>query len=196
MGDDSHPEWPGALGDLLADPAQTGDAKRLAAKLVSEKALLFPAAVFHGAIGGRDEARQRQHERERMLGDADAVGARGVDHEDAAGAGGRDVDVVHAGAGPGHNPQLRRGVEQPGVHLRGASDHQRVGVGEIGGQHSGRAAGTGIDHPAGFGAEQIERGHREVVGNDNFQCVGIVSVCRVHVRRPRRDTVRRQVITI
>ena len=184
MRDDSHPEWPGALGDLLADPAQARDAKRLAAKLVSEKALLFPAAIFHGAIGGRDEARQRQHERERMLGDADAVGARGVDHEHAAGAGGRDVDVVHAGAGPGHNPQLRRGIEQPGVDLCGASNHQRVGVGEIGGQHSGRAARTGIDHPAGFRAQQIERGRREVVGNDNFQCVWYRVRLRVHLRRP------------
>ena len=36
---------------------------------------------------------------ERVLGDADAVGAGGVHDEDAAIARGADVDVVHAGAG-------------------------------------------------------------------------------------------------
>ena len=49
---------------------------------------------------------------------------------------------------------------------------------------AGVRPGAGIDHPAGFGAKQIERGGREVVGNDNFQWVGVVSVCRVHLRRP------------
>ena len=54
---------------------------------------------FIALIGGRNQPRQRQHQRAGVLGDADAVGAGRVDDQDAARAGGGDVDVVDAGAG-------------------------------------------------------------------------------------------------
>ena len=65
-----------ALRDFLADAAEAGDAERLAAQLGAEEALLLPLAVLHRAVGGRNRARQRQHQRAGVLGDADAVGAR------------------------------------------------------------------------------------------------------------------------
>ena len=109
VGDDAHAERPRALRDLLADPARARRCRASCRAARCRETLLFPAPVLHRAIGGRDRARQRQHQRAGVLGDADAVGAGRVDDEDAARAGGRDVDVVHAGAGAGDDPQLRRG---------------------------------------------------------------------------------------
>ena len=159
--DDSHAEGPRAQRHLVADSPQARDAERLPAELVPEEALLLPAALLHRSIGGGHQARQRQHERQRVLRDADAVGPGRVDDEDAARAGGRDIDVVHAGAGAGHNPQLRRGFEQPGVDLRRAANDQRVGVGEVGRERGRGPSGARINLPARFGAQQFEGGGGE-----------------------------------
>ncbi len=158
-----------ALRHFLADASEPGDAERLAAQLGAEKALLFPAPVLHRVIGGRHRARQRQHQRAGVLGDADAVRARRVDDEDAARAGGGDVDVVDAGAGAGDDAEPRRRVHQRRVHFGRAADEQGVGVGEVGGERVRLASGARIDDPAAFGAEQIQRGGREIVGDDDFQ---------------------------
>jgi hypothetical protein len=136
--DDAHPERAGPLGDLLADPSETREAQRLSAELVAEEAFLFPASSFHRLIGGGNEARQCEHQRECVLGDADAVGAGRIDDQNAAGAGRSDVDVVDAGTGARDDSQLRRSGEQRRRDLRRAADHQCVGVGEVCGQRCGR----------------------------------------------------------
>ena len=168
MGDDAHAERPRALRHFLADASEAGDAERLPAQLGAEKLLLLPAPFLHRAIGGGDRARQRQHQRAGVLGDADAVGAGRVDDEDAAGAGGGDVDVVHAGAGAGDDAEAGRRVQQRRVHLGRAADEQGVGVGEVGGQDVGRPPGARVDDPAGLGPEQFQRRGGQVVGDDDF----------------------------
>ena len=106
-------------------------------------------------------------QRHRQFRDADAVGARRVHDDDAARAGGVDVDVVDAGAGARDRAKPRRGGDQIGGHFRGAAHDDGVGVGEIGGQVGRRAAAARIDGPA-FGAQEVERRGREVVGDDDF----------------------------
>ena len=165
--DDAHAERRGAARDLLADPAEPGEAERLVAQLFAEKLLLLPLALLHRRIGGRQVAREREHLAERQLGDADAVRARRVHDDDAAGAGGGDVDVVDAGAGAGNHPQARRGGDDRRGHLGGAANDNRVGVGEVGGELVRRAAGTGVDLPS-FRAQQIERGSGKIIGDNNF----------------------------
>ena len=110
---------------------------------------------------------QRQHEPHRQLGDADAVRAGGVHDDDAAGAGRGDVDVVDAGAGARDGAQARRGLDQGGRDLGRAADDDGVGVGEIGGELVGCPARSGIDLPA-FGAQEVEGGGGEIVGDDDF----------------------------
>ena len=97
--DDAHAERARAAGDFLTDTSQPGDGECLAAELAAEKPALFPAFVLHRAIRGRNRPRHGQHERQRVLGDADAVGAGRIDDEDAACGRGIDVDVVDARAG-------------------------------------------------------------------------------------------------
>ena len=138
--DDAHAERAGALRNLLADAAQAGDAERLAAQLGAEEALLLPPGVLHRAIGGGNRSRHRQHQRARVLGDADAVRARRVDDENSAAARGGDVHVVHASARARDDPQAGRRVEQARVHFRRTANEQRIGVGEIAGERVGRSA--------------------------------------------------------
>ena len=138
---------------------ETGEAERLAAHFFAEETLLVPLALLHRRVGGRNFSGKCQQLRHRQFRDADAVGARRVHHDDAARAGGVDVDVVDAGAGARDGAQLRRGRNQIGGHFRGAAHDDRVGVGEIGGEFGGRPAAARVNVPA-FGAEQVESGRR------------------------------------
>ena len=107
-----HAEGARAVGHFLADAAEPDDAERLAAKLRAHQALLVPDAALHRGIRGPHRAREREHQRPGVLGDADAVRAWGVHDDDAAVGGGADVDVVDAGAGAGDHPKTwRRGDE-------------------------------------------------------------------------------------
>ena len=92
-------------------PGRSGRARRFRASCRAARAgqlLLVPDALLHRRVGRRNRARQRQHQRDRQLGDADAVRAGGVHDEDAAFGCGGNVDVVDAGAGAGNHPQTRR----------------------------------------------------------------------------------------
>ena len=70
----------------------------------------LPSFIARSAAG--TDARERQHERARVLGDADAVGARRVDDENAAALAAGDVDVVDAGAGARDDAQAGSAGEQ------------------------------------------------------------------------------------
>jgi hypothetical protein len=120
--DDAHPERAGALRDLLADAAEAGNAEGLALQFEAGELLLFPLSGLHRLIGGGDGTGQRQHQAERMLGDADAVGAWRVDDEDAAAAGGRHVDVVHTRSGASDDAELGSGGKEILGDLGGAAD--------------------------------------------------------------------------
>ena len=167
---DLHAERARALRHFLADAPEPGDAERLAAQLGAEKLLLLPLAVLHRAIGRRHRARQREHQRAGVLGDADAVGARRVDDQDAAAAGGRHVDVVHAGAGAADDAQARAALEQIGGDLGRAANEQRVGVGQRAARSAATATALGIDAASRLGAEQLQRRFRQLVGDDNLSC--------------------------
>ena len=167
--DDPHAERAGALRDLLSDPPEAGDAERLPAQLAPEKLLLLPPGVLHRAVGRRHRSRQCEHQCARMFGDADAVRARRVHDENAACAGGSDVDVVDAGAGATDDAEVGGSRQQVGIDGRRAAHEERVSVCEVGGEYVGFASGSRVDDPAGLGAEQFDRGGRQIVGNDDFQ---------------------------
>ena len=164
-----HAERPGARRHLLTDASESGDAERLAPQLGSEEPLLLPLALLHGPVGGRHGARQRQHQRARMLGDADAVGARRVDDQNAAGAGGGHVDVVDPRSGARDDAQVGSGSEQIGGDLGRAAHHQGIGVSESVEELGRRTAASGIYLPAGLGAKQLQGRLRQLVGDYDFQ---------------------------
>ena len=61
---------------LGADPPQPDQPERLARQLGAHKLRPLPLAVLHQAVGQRDVARQREHQRQGVLGGGDGVAAR------------------------------------------------------------------------------------------------------------------------
>ena len=190
--DDAHLERLRAPHDLAADAAQPEHAQALAPQLGAVQRLLLPAADLHRCVRTGDGSGKRQHERERVLGHADAVDARGIEHQDAAPAGGVEIDVVDARTGARDDAQARRGGKQVGVHLRRAADDQAVGGVEIRVQIVRRAAGARIDGPP-LGAQQIGGRRRQRVGDDDLHGAtwrgGAYSIMRRRLRDDRsRDS--------
>ncbi len=135
----------------------------------------LPSFIARSAAG--TDPRERQHQRAGVLGDADAVGARRVDDQDAAARSRRRRRRCRRRCRRGPTIRsLRCAGEQRGGHLGRASHQQRIGVGESGRQLGGGAAASGIDLPSGFGAEQVERRFWQVVGDHDFHS-GMRSVC-------------------
>ena len=153
--------------DLAPDAAEAHHAERLAPQLGSPQALLAPPARLHLGVGQRDGARRGEHEREHVLRDADAVRAGRIEHEDAAVAGGLDVDVVDPCAGTRHDPEARSGSDQLGRDRRGAADYEGIGVGEVGAQLGRRATATGVDGPP-LGFEQGDGSRGQRIRNHDF----------------------------
>jgi hypothetical protein len=145
--DDAHVEGCGAARHLLADASETRQPERLLADLFAQELLFLPFALLHRLVGARDVTCHRQHQTDGQFGDADTVGPGCIHHDDAAAAGGRYVDVVHAGARACDRAKPGRRVDERGGHFRGAAHDDRVGIGEVGGELFGRAACTGIDAP-------------------------------------------------
>ena len=148
-----------------------------AAQLHAGQLLLFPDAALHRRVGGRDHARERQHERHGQLRDADAVCARRVHDDDAAIGCGRDVDVVDAGSGAGDDLQLRRRGHQRGGHLRGAANDEGVGGREIASEFSAaRPLRASMVHPGTLrSSSTADEG--KLIGNDDVHD----SVCQYNV---------------
>ena len=107
-----------------------------------------------------------------MLGNADAVGARRVDDQNATGTGGIEIHVVDAGAGAGDHLQFGRPRDQVGIDTGGTADDQRVGVGELGRELFGGSTGLRVDVPA-LVSKQIGRGRRQRIGDHDFHDGGV-----------------------
>src|SRR5207253_4894581 len=88
--------------------------------------LLCPRTVTSAIRGTLVAPRVREEQRDRVLGDRDAVAPGRVHHHHAAAGGRIEIDVVHAGAGPPDHPQPRRRSEELGRDLGGAAHRQRV----------------------------------------------------------------------
>ena len=159
-------------------------AERLAAQLRAHQRLLVPHRPLHRGVGGGNGARERQHQRKRVLGDAHAVGARRVHHEDAARGGGGEIDVVDARTGAGDHPKLRRRVNQRGVHFRGASYDQRIGVGQIAREHVRRASGSRVNGPTRHTSEDLDGGSGQLVSDHDVHGRSYI-MCRCAVGKKR-----------
>jgi hypothetical protein len=76
----------------------------------------------------RDVARQREHQRDRVLGRRDDVRLRRVGDDDAALGRRGDVDVVDADAGAADHPQLLGAVDEVGGQPGRRADQDPVVV--------------------------------------------------------------------
>ncbi len=99
VGDHFHLQPDRAVGDDRADIAAADHAERLAENLDAEKLVLFPFAGARRSVGLGNLPRQRQHQRDGVLGRRDRIAERRVHHDDAARGRRRNVDIVDADAG-------------------------------------------------------------------------------------------------
>ena len=125
-GDDVHPERPRARGDELADAAEAEHAERLLVDLDAAELRALPASRGQRRVRLRDVAREREHQRDRVLGRGDDVRLRRVGDDDPALGRGRDVDVVDADARAADDPQVVGALDQLRVELRGRADQDAV----------------------------------------------------------------------
>jgi len=170
IGDQRHAEGREALSDQHPDLAEAEDPRHLVLQLDAGKGGPLPLPALQRGHGLGHVPRGREQQRDGVLGGADDVGRRGVDHHHAAPGRRLDVDVVQADAGPGDHAQLRRVVQGLGVDGGRAADDHRIGVGQ-GRQQLGPVAAVGmtdlevglqLGNPGGrelFGDEDDRRGH-------------------------------------
>ncbi len=114
--------------------SQAHDAEGLASQFGALKRFLLPLPGMHQFIGAADVASHGQHQRQRVLGHGNGIGAGSVHDRDAFAGGGIQVDVVDAHAGASDHPQLAGMLQQFGVHLHRRADDQRVGRLQLRGQ--------------------------------------------------------------
>ncbi len=125
-GHHAHAEAERALGDQLADAAEAEHAERLLVQLHPAELGAIPRPAGERAVRLRHLAHQRQQHRERVLGRGDHVRLRSVRDHHAALGGGVDVDVVHPHAGPAHDLEPVRALDQVAGQLRGGPDQDPV----------------------------------------------------------------------
>src|ERR1700694_1895790 len=128
VGDDLHLEPMRALGDLGADVAKPDHPEGLAADLGADELRASPLSALDRRVGLRHPAREREEQRNSVLGGGDDVAARRVDHQNALERGRGNIDVVHPNARPPDYAELSPGFENKGGDTRLAPDHQCVEV--------------------------------------------------------------------
>ena len=102
-----------------------------------------------------------------MLGDANAVRARGVQHENAALTSGIQVNVIDPGTGSRDHLEVRGGGQQISIHLGAAADDQALRVPQVTEQLVPWPSGTGIHLPA-LPTQQVGGGIGQRIGDDDL----------------------------
>ena len=176
IGDHPHAQAQRAVGDDRADIAGADDAERLAGDLDAHEAVLLPLAGLGRSVGLRDLPRQRQHQRDRVLGGGDRIAERRVHHDDALGRRRRDIDIVDADAGAADDLQVLGLLQNFRRHLGGGADREAVIVADDGGELVLVLAEIGleIDLDAAI-LENLHGGGRKSIGDQNFGGHGSMS---------------------
>src|ERR1035438_9807005 len=163
-GNDGKAEGVGAFDDFAADLADADDAERFAEEAVGFAEFFF--VPFVGAEGGDvvgEAAVESENERKEKLGDRDGIFAGAIGDVHAAGAGGFDVDGVHARAGADDDGELVTGLDRVGGDLFTADDEDLIGSDEFG-KVLGFDGGVVGDIAAEI-LESVEMVFGELVGN-------------------------------
>ncbi len=114
IGGNVHAEGRGTAGGKTADPAQPDHPQSLAVQFASHELVTGPAPAFDMPVGGGDFSHQGQHQAQRQLGHGEGVLRGRESHHHAGPAGGLDVYVIQADAGPGDDLQVFRRRNQFG----------------------------------------------------------------------------------
>ena len=176
-GDHVHVEGLGALGDELADAAEADHAQRLAIELVAAVARTRPFAADERPVCLGHVSKQRQGQRQRVLGRRDRVRLWRVGDDDSALGGGRDIDVVDACAGAADRLHAIGARDQLGGQLGRRADQDRVELADALGELAGIPIETELDVEAL--AQQLD------AGSAIFSLTRTLASVRASVASPR-----------
>ena len=126
IGDDIHVKGQGPLCNAASDTPHSDNAESLSAKFHAHIFLAVPFALLQGLVGNGDMAGHGEHHGHGMLRGCDGVAAGGVDDDDASCGCRRNVDVVHADAGPADDLEFLRTLDDIRRDLGSRADHQRI----------------------------------------------------------------------
>ena len=177
------PELEGASlrGQPPADPAETDDAERPAAQPAERprSGAVVPRAGPERRPEGRQAARAREEETERVVGDLLGAVVRHVDHDHALPSRGADVGVVDAGAVEPEHPAAGEPSDEGGVDRR-VLDEEGVARRGLAEARLGRERGA-VDHvdPVRLQHRALRREVREHVGEHESSGSGALR----HARR-------------
>ena len=169
------------MQDVLADAAHADQAERLAGHLDAGRVVLGGKTNLAVLVGdGNDVLRQREHQRESVLGDGKAVRVRGDGHGDAVALAVVQVNVIVAHTVLGHDLEvLGRGEQLPRqldnthehsvrVHDLAADDiHVAVGVDDGVARRGQQLGSDGVDR---FGDENFCHDASSFTGSGRRAC--------------------------
>ena len=155
--------------------------ERLVGELDAREALALPGAVAQRALGRADVAREREQQRERMLGGRDDVRLGGVADDDARRRRGVHVDVVDPDSRAADHAQLGGARDERRVDGRGRAHDERLGVRERGGEIG---AGRELDDLAG--PAQHLQARVSAIGSATMQVGLLIGAAPPAVRPVRR----------
>ena len=112
------------MQDMLSDAAHADQSQRLAGHFNAGGVVLRGKADLAVFVGnGNDILRQREHQREGVLGDGKAVRVRGDGHGDAVALAVVEVDIIVAHAVLGDDLEVLRRREQRAGQFDNAHEH-------------------------------------------------------------------------
>ena len=165
IGDHLHLQAIGPVGDNAADIAGADQAQGLGVELDTHEAVLLPLAGLGRLIGGGQLAGQGEHHGDGVFSGGDGIAEGGVHDHDPLRSRSRNVDIVHADAGPADDLQIDAGGQDILVSLGGRADGQTVIVADDLQQFFLGQAGLHIGFDAAL-LEDVDGGGRELVGNE------------------------------
>ena len=158
----AHPESERAVRDLASDPSQAEHAQRLPRELDAGEALPVPDPRRERGVRLRHVAREREQERDRVLGGGVDRRLGGIRDHDAATGRRVDVDVVHPHAGAPDDLEPHGAFDERGVERRRRAHDDRVEVADDRGQ-----IGLGVLDHLEPPSQELETGVRDSLADED-----------------------------
>ncbi|MNT23477.1 hypothetical protein D3C72_1588960 [compost metagenome] len=171
VGRDLHAGGLGDGRDMRADAAEADHAEGLAEELHAHVLGALPLAALGAGVGRGHVAREREHQRQGLLGGGDGVAGRRVDHHHTVAGGRGHVDVVDADAGAADDAEVLARLDDLGRDLGLRSHHQGVVIADDGLQLLGGV--VGLDVHLGDGAQALEAGLVDRVADQHAERTGL-----------------------
>ena len=163
--DHLHPQTERPAGDNRADITRPDQTQRLTGNFDTHEPVLGPHSGLRLGIGFGQLPREREHQRNRVLGCRNRIAERGVHHHHALRRGGGNIDVVDPDSGAADNFEVGGGSKDRLSDFGRAANREPIIVADPCDQLFGGFAGDFINIAAAFTKDRSGIGVH-LVGNE------------------------------